>query len=666
MSSARLLAETDQLIQRGRLRDAERILQRSLKTSPHDVAVLNQLALVQAQLGSLDSAISAWRQITRLAPQDTNALTNLGTALRLQGHLEEALAYLESAARQRSSAITLNNLGLVKLDLQRFADAHKDFLAALALDNSYPEALNNLGTALIKLQRFEEALRPLSAAIEIRPNYAKALTNRAAALLELNRIEDAYADVIRSFAIDPNQDFLAGLVLHTGMQQCRWENLPQLLAHLQHGLRERRKVAAGFALIGAVDDPEMLRVATEIWTTSQAPLPAATSATTTAPRRVGVNKIRLGYFSADFHNHATAHLIAGLIEAQDRARFETIAYSFGPIRHDEMHARLSKAFDRFVEVGSLTDAAIAALAREDELDIAIDLKGYTQGSRSGIFAHRAAPVQINYLGYPGTMGAPFIDYLIADPFLIPADAESGFSEQIIRLPNSYQPNDNERPRPTVSPSRRELGLSENAFVFCSFNNNYKITPEVFETWMTILRAKPNSVLWLLEDNATAATNLRRAAQAAGVDAARLVFAPRVGVVDHLARHGAADLFLDTWPCNAHTTASDAIWMGLPLITLAQRSFASRVAGSLLSAVGLPELICHDRESYIRLALQLAEDPARLAALRAHLTGAPKQLPLFDTQRFCRHFETALAHAVNLSRSGAKPRHFSISVDGSAL
>jgi len=662
MSESRLLAETDLLLQRGRLRDAERILERYIKTHPGDVNALNRLGLAKAQLGEISGAALAWQQAADLAPHDTHALTNLGMALRLLGRLDEALAPLGQAARLRPSAITRNNLGLVKLDLQRFAEAREDFLAALALDAHYPEALNNLGTVLIKLNRFAESLQPLSAAIERRANYAKALTNRAAALLELSRVEDAHADLVSSFAIDPNQAFLAGLVLHSAMQQCSWENLPRFLAHLDQGLRERRKVAAGFALIGAIEDPKLLQAAAEIWALSQAPAPAAAP----APRAASSERLRVGYFSADFHNHATAHLIAGLIEAHDRSRFETVAYSFGAVRHDEMHARLASAFDRFVEVGSLTDAAIAARARADQLDIAIDLKGYTQGSRPGIFAHRAAPLQINYLGYPGTMGAPFIDYLIADPFLIPAGAETAFSEQIMRLPNSYQPNDNQRPRPTPSPSRRELGLPEGAFVFCSFNNNYKITPEVFEVWMTILRAKPDSVLWLLEDNATAAANLRRAADLAGVEPARLVFAPRLGVTEHLARHGAADLFLDTWPCNAHTTASDALWMGLPVVTLSQRSFASRVAGSLLSAVGLSELICHDRESYISLVLQLAKDPVHLAALRERLTSDPKQLPLFNTKQFCRHFEAALSYAAELSQRGAKPRHFSIGPDGSVL
>lgn len=662
MPTPRLLSQIDELVHRGRLRDAERILANVVKTNPRDVGALNRLGLVKAQIGALGEAISAWQQVILLTPSDVNALTNLGTALRLQGRLVEALEPLNRAVAAQPSAVALNTLGLVKLDLQRFEEAIVDFRASLARDPSYPEALNNLGTALIKTHRFEESLAPLSAAIKSRPTYAKALTNRAAALLELDRTEEAYSDLSESFVIDPSQEFLAGLVLHTGMQQCRWERLTALMQVIEQGLRRGEKVAAGFAIVGTFEDPTLLRAAGEIWASSQVPFQSSSPTFRTAENK----KIRVGYFSADFHNHATAHLIAGMLEAHDRSRFEIIAYSFGPIRRDEMRGRINCAVERFVETGAMTDAAIASLAREHGIDVAIDLKGYTQGSRPGIFAHRAAPIQINYLGYPGTMGAPFIDYLIGDSFSVPEGTEAHFSENIIRLPDSYQVNDNERPRPTVSSVRAEHGLPNDKFVFCSFNNNYKITPEVFETWMSILRAKPNSVLWLLEDNLAAATNLRHAALAAGVDSTRLVFAPRVAVSDHLARHGAADLFLDTWPCNAHTTASDALWMGLPLITLAQRSFASRVAGSLLSAVGLPELICHDRESYIRLALQLSNDSARLAALRAHLMSAPKQLPLFDTRRFCGHFEAALAHAVELSRRGEKPRHFSIGADGSVL
>lgn len=659
MSASSLRIQIDELLRRGRLRDAERILANFLKTNPRDVDALNRLGLVKAQIGALGEAVSAWQQAILLAPSDVNALTNLGTALRLQGRLVEALEPLNRAVAVQPSAVALNTLGLVKLDLQRFEEAIVDFRASLARDPSYAEALNNLGTALIKTHRFEESLAPLSAALKSRPTYAKALTNRAAALLELGRTEEAYSDLSESFVIDPNQDFLAGLVLHTGMQQCRWELLTSLKERIEQGLRRGEKVAAGFAIVGTFEDPILLRAAGEIWASSQAPSQSNLPTFRTAENK----KIRVGYFSADFHNHATAHLIAGMLEAHDRSRFETTAYSFGPIRVDEMRARITCAVERFVETGSMTDAVIASLAREHGIDVAIDLKGYTQGSRPGIFAHRAAPIQINYLGYPGTMGAPFIDYLIGDPFLVSEGTEAHFSENIIRLPDSYQVNDNERPRPAVSSVRTEHGLPNDKFVFCSFNNNYKITPEVFETWMTILRAKPDSVLWLLEDNATAAANLRHAALTAGVDSARLIFAPRVGVHDHLARHRAADLFLDTWPCNAHTTASDALWMGLPLITLAQRSFASRVAGSLLSAVGLPELICHDRESYIRLARQLAEDRERLVALRDHLANNPRQLPLFDTRRFSRHFEAALTHAVDLSRSGKAPTHFSIGSDG---
>lgn len=655
MTMTRLIAETDQLLARGRLRDAERILERYLKTNPNDVDALNRLGLAKAQLGQWAAAAGAWERVVNLVPTDTNASTNLGMVLRLQGRLEEALAPLTRAATQAPSALTINNLGLVKLDLQQFAEAKAHFLTALSLESHYPEALNNLGTVLIKLGQFEEAIPPLSTAITLRPDYAKALTNRAAAYLELGHNEKAHQDLVRSFAIDPQQDFLAGLVLHTEMQLCARTHFIELQRHIIEGLRSKKKVAAGFALVAAIEDPHLLRTAAEVWAADQTPEAAMPlQAYSSVSERV-----RIGYFSADFHNHATAHLIAGLIEAHDRTRYEISGYSFGPDRQDEMRSRLVRAFDQFYEVSALSDAALAQLAREHAIDIAIDLKGYTQSSRPGIFAHRAAPVQVNYLGYPGTMGATFIDYIIADQYLVPLGAESAFSEKIIRLPESYQVNDAARPRPLHTPSRNELGLPEHAFVFCSFNNNYKITPEVFDTWMAILRARDNSVLWLLQDNASAAANLRQTAKELGVDPTRLIFAPRVAVADHLARHRAANLFLDTWPCNAHTTASDALWMGLPIVTLSQRSFASRVAGSLLTAVGLAQQICSDRESYIRLALEISENERLLQSLREQLLTNPESLPLFNTRRFCRHFEQAVSYAVDLSRRGEPSRHFSV-------
>jgi predicted O-linked N-acetylglucosamine transferase (SPINDLY family) len=370
-------------------------------------------------------------------------------------------------------------------------------------------------------------------------------------------------------------------------------------------------------------------------------------------------RIRIAYLSADFHLHATSQLMAELFERHDRERFEVSAWSFGPETGDAMRARLRAAFEIFHDVRDVSDDDVAARLRATGIDIAVDLKGYSKDGRPGIFARRVAPIQVNYLGYPGTTGADCMDYIIGDAEVIPEGHEAYYSEQVVRLPDSYQVNDTKRLIADRTPTRAEAGLPASGFVFCCFNNNYKITPEVFDVWMRLLKAVPGSVLWLLEDNAAASRNLRREAGARGVDAERLVFAGRVLPPAHLARQRLADLFLDTLPCNAHTTASDALWAGLPLLTCRGNAFAGRVAGSLLRAVGLPELITDDLGTYEALALRLATTPGELSALKARLSQNRLTHPLFDIDRYRRHLESAYVTMAEQHRQGKLPQAFSV-------
>jgi len=374
-------------------------------------------------------------------------------------------------------------------------------------------------------------------------------------------------------------------------------------------------------------------------------------------------RLRIGYFSADFHGHATAVLMAGMFEAHDKSRFETVGFCFGRYGDkpdDPMRQRVRAAFDRFEIVNKMTAFDIATKARSLNIDIAVDLKGHTSDNRMAIFSHRAAPIQIHYIGYPGTLGMPgAIDYLVADPVLVPPQMRANYSEKIITLPDSYQVNDRQRSIAERKPSRTELGLPEHGFVFCCFNNNHKITRDVFALWMELLQARPGSVLWLLEDNPVAGANLRAAAAAAGIDERRLVFAQRAPLPQHLARHAQADLFLDTFYYNAHTTASDALWVGLPVLTCAGGTFSSRVGASLLTACDLPELITTSPRDYLDLALALSADPARLAALRQRLQNTRLQVPLFDTERFTRHIERAYDMAWERFERGLPPDHITV-------
>jgi hypothetical protein len=371
----------------------------------------------------------------------------------------------------------------------------------------------------------------------------------------------------------------------------------------------------------------------------------------------GHQRIVVAYLSADFFEHATMYLMAGVFEQHDRTQFEFIALSYGPQSTDAMRRRAELAFDRFIDVQSLSDAQIATLLRELQVDIAVDLKGHTADSRFGIFARRPAPVQVTYLGYPGTSGAPYIDYVLADPTVIPETSRPHFSEQVAYLPHCYQPNDASRPAPDRAGQASDHGLPEQGFVFCCFNNNAKLNPELLTVWLRLLEAVEGSVLWLLKNTDSAAGNLRQFAIAHGVDPARLVFAPRAPFIDHMARYPHASLFLDTLPYNAHTTASDALWMGVPVLTCAGNSFAGRVGASLLRALELPELIASDLQAYESLAVSLARDPARLAALRGKLVANRLTTPLFDTAQSARHLETAYRQMWLRSQSGLPPETF---------
>jgi predicted O-linked N-acetylglucosamine transferase (SPINDLY family) len=411
-----------------------------------------------------------------------------------------------------------------------------------------------------------------------------------------------------------------------------------------------------FVLTGFIDDPVLHRICAENYCRHLVPVtPAPLVDAAPYPHE----KIRIAYLSADFQHHATAILMAELFERHDRERFELHALSFGEDDGTGWRERLVKAFDHFHDVRLLTDEASADLLRSLEIDIAIDLKGYTALARPEILSWRPAPVQVNYLGYPGTMGAAFIDYVVGDRIVTPSAHEPFYAEKIVQLPDCYQANDSTRRIADQAPTRAEAGLPEGGFVFCSFNIQRKLSAPVFAVWMRLLAAVPGSVLWLMVNNEGARAKLRQAAEASGIAVERIVFADRTGLESHLARHRLADLFLDTLPYNSHTTASDALWAGLPLVTCMGKAFPARVAASLLEAVGLPELITQTLEEYEALALALARDPERLAGLRQKLGTNRLVQPLFDTGRFCRHFEAALITMHQIAQNGEAPRAFAV-------
>jgi predicted O-linked N-acetylglucosamine transferase (SPINDLY family) len=508
----------------------------------------------------------------------------------------------------------------------------------------------NCAIVLHQVNRLNEALECERKALEINPYSVAGYQYQAFTLSALGFIKPALESYQRAISIKPDAEWLMGIWLHLKMLICDWENLgPNIGGTLE---RIDKRIAPPFTVFGFVDSPEYHFRAAKAWTAAMHP--PINRPLKPWPRH---KKIKIGYFSSDFFNHATMHLLLGVLEHHDRDKFEVIAFSFdafGEDRRDAARARVRAAVDQFIDVRTDDEASIAQRARDLEIDIALDLKGSTKEERMGIFAHRAAPVQMNYLGYPGTVGAEYMDYLVADRTVIPDAAKKYYQEKIVYLPNSYQANDFRREVDAEVPTRTELGLPETGFIFCCFNSSYKFTPNVWAVWMRLLRAVPGSVLWLLKPYDLAIDNLRKEAHAAGIQQDRLIFAKGIAPQTHLARHKVADLSLDTFPVNAHTTASDSLWAGVPIVTMLGESFAARVCASLLRAIGLPELVTHNLREYEALCLDLASKPRRLAGLKEKLWKNRTTTPLYDTKTYTHNWERALEAVYERSQRGEAP------------
>ena len=621
--------------------------------NPEIGSLLNQ-ALEALRNSNLESAELYLQQVLSLEPNNPDALRFLGVVAAQRAQYENAKAYFLATIKAAPEyAVAHSNLGNVYTKLRQFDQALAAYEEAARLDPHDAETWSNAGVVFFELKRFEEAIALYDKALAIDPNYAEALCNKGNALDELKRYEETIACYEQALSLNPNIDWAPGVWMYLKLKVSAWDNLEGNIQVLLAKVAAGEKVSNPFPLLAMSDDPMIHRQASAIYAHYQFPANAALGL---IPKQPKGGKIRIGYFSADFHNHATGYLLAELIELHDKKQFEFIGISFGPSQGDAMRTRLEKSFDQFIDASAMSDIEIAQLSRNLKIDIAVDLKGFTQNSRAGIFAYRAAPIQVSYLGYPGTMSADYMDYLIADKTLVPQEFQKAHLEKIAYLPNSYQVNDRKRLISDKTFTRAELGLPEQGFVFCSFNNNYKILPATFDSWMRILKAVDGSVLWLYEDNAAAAHHLRQEAEKRGVNSSRLVFAKNMPLAEHLARHRLADLFIDAFPCNAHTTASDALWAGLPVLTLMGNSFASRVAASLLNAIGLPELITHTQEEYQALAIALASNPEKLITLKQKLANNRLTTPLFDTPQFTKDLERAYVQMYECYQADQLPEH----------
>jgi predicted O-linked N-acetylglucosamine transferase (SPINDLY family) len=634
-----------------RLDEALSSYDHALALMPDHVEALCNRAIVLKDLGRLDEALSSYDRALAIKPAQAEALYSRGNLLRELGRLDEALlSYDRALAIRPDYAQALNNRGSVLGSLKRFDEALVSFDRVLHINPDQANALYNRGKVLQDFRRLDDALASYDRAVAVNPDYADALHSRAVVLQELGHLEEALASYDRALAIKPGQPFLFGDRLHCKMRICDWRGLTDDFRRLGEMIGAGKKASSPFPVIATPLSAALQRACSEIYIREERP---PSSLLPELEPHYEHDRIRLGYFSADFRNHAVAYLMAELFEHHDRDKFEVLAFSSGPPISDAMRTRLVKSFDRFIDVGALSDQDAAMLVRKHEVDIAIDLNGFTQGSRTKVFAMRAAPIQVNYLGYPGTMGASYIDYLIADSILVPNADQQHYTEKIVYLPDTFQVNS----RRVVSDkqfSKAECGLPATGFIFCCFNNSYKILPETFDVWMSLLKRVDDSALWLLHDNDVAAKQLRAEAQARGIAPARLIFAKRMDLSDHLARHRLADLFLDTLPCNAGTTASDALWAGLPILTCLGGTLVGRVAARLLKAVGLPELVTENRDQYEALALRLAANPQELLLLREKLAANRLTHPLFDVVRFTKNIETAYISMWKRSHSNLAP------------
>jgi predicted O-linked N-acetylglucosamine transferase (SPINDLY family) len=676
----------------GRPAEALASFDKAIALNPGDPESQNNRGLALQAMERLPEALAGFERAIALRPGHADAWNNRGNVLSQMKRFEKAVACFDKAiAIQPKFAIALNNRGNALLALGRSDEALASYDQALATDPRFALAHYNRGQPLLDAMRLKEALESYDRAIALDPSLAKALNGRAIVLQRMGRDAEALASYEASLRIAPEQDTannFAGLlmksrrfteakavfesVLHAMPQDdvafgglaavalylCDWPLVDELAPEIRRRIEAGRAAVDPLVVMGYFDDPALQSQASKNHQHERVPiLPHALSRS----RVPDDARIRIAYLSAEFHTHAVASLAAGLYEHHDRNRFEVSAIAIGPDDNSAMRARLQRAFEHFDDVRHLSDADVARLIANRGVDIAIDLTGHTQNARPGILAFRPAPVQVNYLGFPGTSGAAYIDYIIADRIVVPPEHQRFFTENIVYLPHAYQANDVARAIATT-PTRREAGLPDEGFVFCCFNNSWKITLPVFHIWMRMLAAVPGSLLWLIADNEGANENLRRAAKIRGIAADRLVFAPKLPEPRHLARQRLAGLFLDTQPYNAHTTASDALWAGLPVVTCMGNAFPSRVATSLLHAVGLPELGTHSLADYEALALGLARDPPRLQALKDKLMAQRLSQPLFDTDRSRRDIERAYTVMWETAKAGGPPRAFAVEAD----
>jgi predicted O-linked N-acetylglucosamine transferase (SPINDLY family) len=640
------------LQKQGKLEEAIEAYNKAIALKPDYANAYNNMGTALQEQGKLEEAIEAYNKATALKPDYANAYYNMGNAFKEQGKQEEVIeAYNKALVIKPDYVKAYNNMGVTLQEQGKLEEAIEAYNKALALKPDYAEAYNNMGNAFKDQGKLEEAIEVYNKAIALKPDYANAFYNMATALQEQGKLEEAIEACNKALVIKPDHEAARTHKLHQQAHICNWESIAEDV-HLIPGLGTSEKDVPPFSLLPLEDAPERHLARSKVYAKvnyPQKPLPLKVRPSK-RPKR-----IRIGYFSTDFKEHPVAYLIAKVLEQHNRDQFEVFGYSIYGSSSCAMRQRLEKSFDSFVDVQSMSDRDIALLARRDNIDIAVDLNGYTTNARTGIFAYRAAPIQINYLGYPGTMGSNFMDYIVSDRFLIPVKNQKYFSEKQLYLPNTYLPTDDTLSISSQPTSRSDLDLPESSIVFCAINNTYKINQHVFDIWMRLLERVSGSVLWLFETNKFVKANLRKEANKRGVKSDRLVFAKKVNHKKYLSQFQQVDIFLDTFTYNAGATASNALWAGLPVVTKIGQNYTARMAGSMLNAVGLPELITETEKDYEALILELATNPKKLSEVKEKLANNRLTQPLFNTELYTKHLENGYQQAYQNYFDGNLPQ-----------
>ena len=615
------------------------LISKAIEINPKNSEFYNFKGIALIHINKFEEAIESWTKAIEIDPNSLDAYNNRGNALIKLKKNELALKNFDQALKLKPNfSQALHNRSVVLKNLNRFEVALESVNKAIEINPKYVDAYNLKGVILRELNQIENSLNSYDKAIKLNPNFADAHLNRGNLLLNENKqLNLALESFTKALKINPNLNFLFGKYIHTKAWLSNWDLIDEEINSLKDKITSGMKTATPFPILSLIDLPDLQKKNAENYVKNEYSL---SSNLEPIVKRPSNKKIRIGYYSADFNNHPTSFLMIQLLELHDRSNFEIFCFSLANRKDDEMRKRVSNSCDKFLDVSLKSDEEIARISRDLNIDIACDVMGFTKGNKFQIFAEKCAPIQVSYLAFPGTTGANFIDYVIADKTVISQELKKYYSEKIIFLPDTYQVNDSAKKISDKVFTREEMGLPNDSFVFCCFNKNYKILPRVFDIWMNLLKKVKGSVLWLLVENSKARENLKKEATKRNIDENRIIFAKIMPLNDHLARHRCADLFIDTFPYTAHTTCSDALWAGLPVVTRIGKSFASRVSASLLNAIDLPELITHSEEEFENLALDFANNKNKLNQVKVKLEKNKISNSLFNTKLYTKNIESS--------------------------